>query len=56
MKYYPNEEMINKEISKYFKAVQMFEIKIEHMSGKEVQEKQNMWLYNINSMISCLTK
>lgn len=39
MKYYPNEEMINKEISKSFKAVQMFEIKIEHMSCKEVQEK-----------------
>lgn len=39
MKYYPSEEMVNKEISRAFKAVQMFEIKIEHMSGKEVQEK-----------------
>lgn len=39
MKYYPEESIADEEITKYGDAVQMFEIEIEHMSGKEVQEK-----------------
>lgn len=39
MKYYPSEDMVNDEIANTGAAVQMFAIKIEHMSGKEVQEK-----------------
>lgn len=39
LKYYPNEDMVNQEIEVSGRAVQMFEIKIEHLSGKEVQEK-----------------
>jgi len=38
-KYYPNKELIDEEILIAGKAVQMFEITIEHISGKEVQEK-----------------
>ena len=38
-KYYPDEASINEEIAKYGNAVQMYEITIEHMSGKEIQEK-----------------
>ena len=39
LKYYPNEEMVNKEIEFSGRGVQMFEIEIEHLSGKEVQER-----------------
>ena len=39
MKYYPNEQLVDEEIAQAGKAVQMFEIEIEHLSGKEVQEK-----------------
>lgn len=39
MKYYPDEHMVDEEISRSAKAVQMFEITIEHISGKEVQER-----------------
>ena len=39
MKYYPNEQMVDEEIAIAGKAVQIFEIEIEHLSGKEVQEK-----------------
>lgn len=39
MKYYPNEELVDEEISISGKAVQMFEIEIEHISGKEIQER-----------------
>ncbi len=39
MKYYPNEDLVNEEISLSGKAVQMYEIEIEHLSGKEVQER-----------------
>lgn len=39
MKYYPNEELVSEEITIYGKSVQMYVIEIEHMSGKEVQEK-----------------
>lgn len=38
-KYYPNQMLIEEEITKSIKALQMFEIKIEHISGKQVQEK-----------------
>lgn len=39
MKYYPSEGMVDKKISLAGKAVQMYEIDIEHMSGKRVQER-----------------
>ena len=39
LKYYPNEDMINEEITNFGKGVQMFEIEIEHLSGKKVQER-----------------
>ena len=38
-KYYPNAQLIAEEMENSGKAVQMFEIQIEHISGKEVQEK-----------------
>ena len=38
-KYYPNEQLIDEEIDRSGKAVQLFEIEIEHLSGKEIQEK-----------------
>lgn len=38
-KYYPNEQLIDEEIEHSGKAVQLFEIKIEHISGKKIQEK-----------------
>lgn len=38
MKFYPSEEMVDKEIEKTGNAVQMFEIEIGHMTGKQVQE------------------
>ena len=34
MKYYPNETMVVEEIGKLGRATQMFEIFIEHISGK----------------------
>ena len=39
MKYYPDEQTANVEIDRSAKAVQMFEITIEAISGKEVQER-----------------
>lgn len=39
MKYYPNERLVEEEISHSGRAVQMFAIQIEHMSGKCVQER-----------------
>ena len=39
MKYYPNEAEADEEIELDFLAVQMIEITIEHMTGKEIQEK-----------------
>ncbi len=39
MKYYPDEQLADAEIARAGKAAQMFEIEIEHLSGKEVQEK-----------------
>lgn len=39
MKYYPDERMIDEEVASSGRAVQMFEIEIEYLSGKEVQER-----------------
>ncbi|HQC36108.1 MAG TPA: pyridoxamine 5'-phosphate oxidase family protein [Bacillota bacterium] len=39
MKYYPSEDMAVAAVASGGEAVQMFEIEIEHMSGKQVQEK-----------------
>lgn len=39
LKYYPNEALVDEVIEQAGRATQMFEISIEHMSGKEVQEK-----------------
>lgn len=38
-KYYPGKELIEEEIRRSGKAVQVYEISIEHLSGKEIQEK-----------------
>ncbi len=38
-KYYPRQELIEEEIQRSGKAVQVYEISIEHLSGKEIQEK-----------------
>lgn len=39
LKYYPDEQSVTDEIKVSGKAVQMFVIEIEHISGKMVQEK-----------------
>lgn len=39
MKYYPEESIADEEIASSGTRFQMFEIEIEHMTGKEVQEK-----------------
>lgn len=39
MKYYPTKEEVEEEIASDIRAVQLFEIRIEHMSGKQVHEK-----------------
>ena len=39
MKYFPAEEIADDMIAASGSAVQMYEIEIEHISGKEVQEK-----------------
>ena len=39
MKYYPDETLADEQIARNGRATQMFEITIEHMSGKQVQEK-----------------
>lgn len=38
-KYYPNDALIDEEIAQSGKAVQVYEITIEHLSGKEIQER-----------------
>ena len=38
-KYYPNEEMVTESVEKDWRAVSMFQIEIEHICGKEIQEK-----------------
>ncbi len=39
MKYYPSEAEADEEIAEDLNAVQLFAITIEHMTGKEIQEK-----------------
>ena len=39
MKYYPTEKMVDDEVAASGKAVRMFRITIEHISGKKVQER-----------------
>ncbi len=39
MKYYPNSQLVTEEMEKHGKAVRMFEIQIEHITGKEIQKK-----------------
>lgn len=39
MKYYPSREEIEAEIAKAIQGVQLYEITIEHLTGKQVQEK-----------------
>ena len=39
MKYYPDETLADEQIARNGRATQMYEITIEHMSGKQVQEK-----------------
>lgn len=38
-KYYPDQATIDQEIAQSIKAVQMFEIEIEHLTGKMIQER-----------------
>ena len=38
-KYYPNEELITATIEKDWHAVKMYQIDIEHLCGKQVQER-----------------
>lgn len=39
MKYFPDEQLADAEIEQSGRAVQLFAIQIEHLTGKEVQEK-----------------
>ena len=39
MKYYPEENMVDQEIADTGRAVQIYEIDIEYITGKEVQER-----------------
>ena len=39
MKYYPSEQLVDEEIAHAGKAVQVFEIEVEYLSGKEIQER-----------------
>ena len=39
MKYYPDEQIADEEIASSGKAVRMYKIHIEHISGKEIQER-----------------
>ncbi len=39
MKYYPDEQMVDEEIARAGNATQVCEIEIEHLSGKEIQER-----------------
>ena len=38
-KYYPDAETIEAELAHAGRAVQVFEITVEHLSGKQIQEK-----------------
>lgn len=39
LKYYPSAEEVERELEKYLSAVQLYEIEVEHLTGKQVQEK-----------------
>ena len=39
LKYYPSAEEVEREIAKDIKGVQLYEIEIEHLCGKQIQEK-----------------
>ena len=39
MKYYPDAALVEQEMESAGRAVQMFEIEIEHLTGKEIQER-----------------
>lgn len=39
LKYYPSAEEVERELEKYLSAVQLYEIEIEHLTGKQAQEK-----------------
>ena len=39
LKYYPGREEVEKEIAKAINGVQLYEITIEHLTGKQIQEK-----------------
>lgn len=39
LKYYPSAEEVEQEIAKDIKGVQLYEIEIEHLCGKQIQEK-----------------
>lgn len=39
MKYFPDEELVDREITAVGMAAQVYEIDIEHLCGKEVQER-----------------
>lgn len=39
MKYYPDKEEMEAEMNRSLKAVQLYEITIEHLSGKQIHEK-----------------
>ena len=38
-KYYPSREEVDAEVAKAIKAVQLYEITVEHLTGKQIQEK-----------------
>ena len=38
-KYYPTDEEVEAEIAKSIRGVQLYEITIEHLTGKQIQEK-----------------
>ena len=39
LKYYPSAEEVEHELAKDIKGVQLYEIEIEHLTGKQIQEK-----------------
>lgn len=39
LKYYPSAEEVEEEIAKDIKGVQLYEISIEHLCGKQIHEK-----------------
>ena len=39
LKYYPSAEEAEEELNKYLAAVQLYEIEIEHLTGKQIREK-----------------